>query len=53
MVLNLRIAHYSQTMDIMNAQMNAIDDVFFYSGMILMFNVLMSLTLKSNRNLER
>ena len=53
MVLNLRIAHYSQTVDIMNAQMNAIDDVFFYSGMILMFNVLMSLTLKSNRNLER
>lgn len=53
MVLNLRIAHYSETMDMMHAQMNAIGDVFLYSGMILLFNVAMTLSLKSNRNLER
>ncbi len=53
MILNLRIEHYSETMDIMNAQMTAIGDVFLYSGLILLFNVAMTLTLKSNRNLDR
>ena len=52
LVLNLRIAHYAETTDMINAQMMGIGDVFFYSGLILLFNVLMTLTLKSNRNLK-
>jgi Na+/melibiose symporter-like transporter len=52
MVLNLRIAHYGETMDLMNAQMRGIGDVFFYSGLILVFNIVMTLTLKNRRNLR-
>ena len=52
MVLNLRIAHYGETMDLMNAQMHGICDVFFYSGLILVFNIVMTLTLKNRRNLR-
>jgi Na+/melibiose symporter-like transporter len=52
MVLNLRIAHYGETMDLMNAQMRGICDVFFYSGLILVFNIVMTLTLKNRRNLR-
>ena len=52
MVLELRTEVYGQTMDIMNAQMYAIDDIFIYSGLILAVCVILSLFLKSNRNLE-
>jgi hypothetical protein len=52
MVLNLRVAHYGETMDLMNAQMQGICDVFFYSGLILVFNIVMTLTLKNRRNLR-
>ncbi len=52
MVLDLRIVHHSKTMDMMNAQMMAIGDVFFYSGLILVVCVILSFALKSNQNLE-
>lgn len=52
MILNLRIAHYSRTMDAVTAQMSGIDDVFFYSSIILFICVALSLFLKSNRNLS-
>ena len=51
MVMNMRVEYYSETMNRMTAQMKGIDDVFFYSGLILLFNVVMTLTLKNGRNL--
>ena len=50
MILDLRIAHYGETMGLMEAQMYGIDDVFLYSSIILFFCVAVSLTLKSNQN---
>jgi hypothetical protein len=52
MVLGMRTAFYSQSMDDVLAQMKAIDDIFVYSGLILAVCVILSLFLKSNRNLE-
>jgi len=50
MILDLHIAHYGETMGLMEAQMYGIDDVFLYSSIILFFCVAVSLTLKSNQN---
>ena len=52
MVLGMRTNIYAQTMDRVNAQMYAIDDIFIYSGLILAVCVVLSFFLKSNRNLE-
>lgn len=52
MVLEVRTVAYGKTMDAMNAQMYAIDDIFLYSGLILGFCLALSFLLKSNRNLE-
>ncbi len=52
MVLGMRTALYSQSMDGVIAQMKAIDDIFVYSGLILAVCVILSLFLKSNRNLQ-
>ena len=52
MLLELRTDAYGETMDLMNAQMLAIDDIFLSSGLILGFCFVLSLLLKSNRNLE-
>lgn len=51
MILSMRITFYSQSMDILHAQMHAINDVFLYSSIILFFCVAISLTLKPNQNL--
>lgn len=50
MILDLRIDHYGETMELMEAQMYGIDDVFFYSSLILFFCAAVSLMLKSNQN---
>lgn len=52
MVLNMRVAFHSQTVDNLSAQMYAIDDVFLYSSLILFLCVFVSFTLKSNQNLK-
>lgn len=52
MIMNMRVEHYAESMDRMTAQMNGIGDVFLYSGMILLFNVAMTFSLKSRRNLR-
>ena len=53
MILGMRTASYAQTMDSLNAQMLAIDDIFVYSGLILAVCVVLSFLLKSNRNLDK
>ena len=53
MVLSMRTAIYAKSMDLLEAQMQAIDDVFLYSAFILMFCLGTSFLLKSNKNLEK
>ncbi len=50
MLLNVRTDYYAVSMNVMEAQLCAIDDVFLYSALILFVCLAISFTMKSNQN---